>query len=135
GDGPLRPNLEDEARGLPVRFLGYCEMRPVWAACDLVVLPSLTEGLPLVALEAAAHGRPVLASAVGELPEVLGGGAGLLVPPGDPAALGAGLSRLLADAGLRARLAERAGARVAQRYGAERMAQEYAEQLYAPALG
>jgi len=88
GDGPLREELEQAAVGLDARFLGYLDdAREVYAAADAIALPSLTEGLPLVALEALALGRCIVASAVGELPQLLVDGAGLLVPPGDAGAL------------------------------------------------
>src|SRR5205807_1803519 len=70
------------------------DARPVLAAADVVAIPSLTEGLPLVALEALALGRCVVASSVGELPELLAGGAGILVPAGDAPALSEALGRL-----------------------------------------
>ena len=70
-------------------------------AADLVVLPSFTEGLPNVALEAAAAGVPVVATAVGGTPEVVADGVtGLLVPPGQPRAMARAVSTLLGDAAL-----------------------------------
>jgi glycosyltransferase involved in cell wall biosynthesis len=95
GDGPLRDELRARARGLDVRFIGYVEdPRSIFAAADVIALPSATEGLPLVALEALALGRCIVASAVGELPELLAGGAGVLVPPGDAGALADALRTL-----------------------------------------
>jgi glycosyltransferase involved in cell wall biosynthesis len=75
-----------------------------------VVVPSiLPETFGLVALEAAAVGRPVIASAIGGLEDVVvDGETGLMVPPGDGAALGAAIRRLLGDEGLRVRLGEAA---------------------------
>jgi glycosyltransferase involved in cell wall biosynthesis len=132
GDGPLREELREAASGIDVRFLGYLEdPRSVFAAADVIALPSLTEGLPLVALEALALGRCVVASAVGELPELLSGGAGLLVPPGDPRALSDALRTLRgaeARASFRSKALERAGA-----YEVAAMARAYAS-LYGRAL-
>lgn len=134
GDGPLRPALEAEAAGEDVRFLGFVtDVGPVLAAADVLALPSRTEGLPMAVLEAMAAGVPVVASAVGSLPEVLGDGAGVLVPPGDVEALRDALGGLWAP-GRRQALAETARARVATRYGAEAMARTYRERLYQPAL-
>lgn len=135
GDGPDRPALEARAAGLPVRFLGFvADPRALYAACDAVVMPSLTEGLPLAALEAMAHGRPLVASAVGELPLLLAGGAGILVPPGDPAALAAAIVQLQRDPAASVATAARAARRVRESYSVEAMARGYAALLYAPAL-
>jgi glycosyltransferase involved in cell wall biosynthesis len=135
GDGPLRAVLEKEGAGRPVRFLGFVEdVRPVLAAADVLCLPSLTEGLPVAALEAMVAGCPVVASAVGALPEVLGEGAGVLVPPGDVAALRGALRRLASAPVEREQIAGAARARVETRFSAEAMARAYVERLYTPAL-
>jgi len=132
GDGPLRDSLGEAARDLDARFLGYVEeARAVFAAADVVALPSLTEGLPLAALEALALGRCVVASAVGELPELLSGGAGILVPPGDPAALTRALLGAR-DPVARAPIEQEAIAR-ARSYGVAAMAGAYVS-LYGRAL-
>ena len=85
------------------------ELDRAYAAADLLVLASHAETYGMVVTEALARGLPVLATDVGGVPEALGHGEdgtrpGLLVPPGDPAALGAALRRWLGDAGLRERL-------------------------------
>jgi glycosyltransferase involved in cell wall biosynthesis len=135
GDGPLRAVLEKEGAGRPVRFLGFVEdVRPVLAAADVLCLPSLTEGVPVAALEAMVAGCPVVASAVGALPEVLGEGAGVLVPPGDVAALRGALRRLASAPLEREQIAGAARARVETRFSAEAMARAYVERLYTPAL-
>jgi glycosyltransferase involved in cell wall biosynthesis len=132
GDGPLGHELREAAQGLDVRFLGYLEdAREVFAAADVIAIPSLTEGLPLTALEALALGRCVVASAVGELPELLADGAGVLVPPGNAEALSIAL-RSARDGASRARIGEKALAR-ARRYGVAAMAGAYAS-LYGRAL-
>ena len=134
GEGPLRARLEAEGAGAPVRFLGFVgDVRQVLAAADVLALPSRTEGLPMAVLEAMVAGLPVVASAVGSLPEVLGDGAGLLVPPGDVGALRAALGQL-ADPGRRQSVARTARARVEARYGATEMARTYRERLYQPVL-
>ena len=84
-----------------------------YGGADLMVLPSRAETYGMVVTEALARGLPVVAAEVGGVPEALGHGAdgvrpGLLVPPGDPAALGAALRAWLGDAGLRRRLRQAA---------------------------
>ena len=133
GEGPLLPALEAEARGA-ARFLGFVgDVRQVFAAADVLALPSRTEGLPMVVLEAMAAGVPVAASAVGSLPEVLGEGAGLLVPPGDVDALRAALHALERPE-VSTAVSAAARARVESRYSAEAMAASYLRLLYQPAL-
>ncbi|MCY1043213.1 glycosyltransferase family 4 protein [Corallococcus sp. bb12-1] len=135
GDGPLRQSLEAQAQGLPVHFLGFrSDVREVYAAADAVVMPSLREGMPLVALEAMAAGRPLIASGVGELPHVLGTGRGLVVPPGDAGTLASALAGLLAAPGWRERMAGAAREYVVTHHAPERMAERYVEALYLPAL-
>jgi glycosyltransferase involved in cell wall biosynthesis len=132
GDGPLDSALRQAAGGLDVRFLGYLEdARAVFGAADVVALPSLTEGLPLAALEALALGRCVVASAVGELPELLAGGAGVLVPAGDVGALRSALQTLREPAA-RAAIRETALGR-ARAYEVAAMAGAYVS-LYGRAL-
>jgi glycosyltransferase involved in cell wall biosynthesis len=107
GDGPLLESIRSrvEALGLAHRFIlgGFRDdlqrLVPCW---DLAVLPSFTEGLPNVALEATAACVPIVATAVGGTPEVvLDGENGRLVPPGDPDALGLAIRDVLglADGG------------------------------------
>ena len=99
-------------RGDRVRFAGPRTgpaLDRAYAGADLLVLPSHAESYGMVVTEALARGLPVLATEVGGVPEALGHGEdgtepGLLVPPGDPAALGAALRRWLGDAALRGRL-------------------------------
>jgi glycosyltransferase involved in cell wall biosynthesis len=101
GDGPERPRMERRATELGIRdrvampgFRTDLDALLPWA--NVVVLPSLTEGLPNVALEAAAAGVPVVATAVGGTPEVvLNGQTGFLVPSGDPTALAARVGDVL----------------------------------------
>lgn len=99
--------------GLMVRFLGRVpddELARIYSQADVFAMTSIdhrhsVEGFGLVYLEAAAHGLPVVAHAVGGVPEaVIDGVTGLLVPPADRGALGAAFSRLITDADLRRRL-------------------------------
>ena len=110
GDGPLRTELEVLVRRLcieqNVRFLGFrSDPRALIELLDVLVVPSLTEGAPLVVLEAMAAGVPIVASAVGGIPDqIRHEGEGLLVPPGDPEALGDAVLKLLRDPGLARRM-------------------------------
>ncbi|MGH7804683.1 MAG: glycosyltransferase family 4 protein [Candidatus Binatia bacterium] len=130
GDGPLRASLEaDACRGIPegvVRFLGFQpDMVRFLGACDALVFPTMPdfgEGFGLAALEAMAAARPVIATRVGPLPEVVGeGDAGILVDPEDPADLADSLARLAGSVELRERLGAGARVRAAERFSVERM--------------
>ncbi|HEV8701914.1 MAG TPA: glycosyltransferase [Candidatus Polarisedimenticolia bacterium] len=126
GDGPLRGRLLERARdaGMAERVVvGGSWVRPedVLPALDLFVLASRNEGMGRALIEAMAVGLPVVGTAVGGVPEVLEeGGAGILVPPGDPEALAAAISRLAADERLAAHYGRRARSR-AVAFGAGRM--------------
>ena len=125
GDGGLRPALERMAAQLgvagAVSFTGYrLDMSNVTAASDVALLSSDSEGTPVSLIEAAAAGKPAVATAVGGVPEVVGD-CGVLCPPGDPAALGAALAGLAADPGTREALGRRARERVRERYSVGRL--------------
>ncbi|MEZ4735136.1 MAG: glycosyltransferase [Caldilineaceae bacterium] len=112
GNGPERPALIEQVQraGLTERvfFLDdQQEIPAVMAALDLLVLPSLWEGMPMVALEAMAAGLPVIATAVGGTPDVvIHNETGLLVPPADPSALAAAIQTLVQAAECRHTLGE-----------------------------
>jgi glycosyltransferase involved in cell wall biosynthesis len=114
-----------------VRFLGFRRDLPdLMAAADLVVVPSVAEAFGLVLAEALYLGRPVVASRAGGIPEIVDDGVdGVLVAPGDPAALADALERLLADEPRRARLAGAGREKVRRRFGFEAMVRAY-EGLY-----
>lgn len=114
GDGPLRSQVETASRGLPVRFLGQLgrdDLSRRLGASSIVVVPSVPaasgdqDGLPVALLEAMAVGRPAVGSRLSGIDDaIVDGETGLLVPPGDPAALAAALEKLLTDSGLRSAL-------------------------------
>ena len=108
GDGPLR-ELVPDALG----FVAHDRLEGLYDEAAVVVLPSHREGLPLAVLEAMAHARPVVATRVGGIPDLVEDGVtGLLVEPGDRAALRAALERLLADPELRRRMGREGRRRV-----------------------
>lgn len=140
GRGELEQPLRERARALHLsdRFhlLGLrSDIANVLAGADVFVLPSLSEGVPLALLEAMLAGRPVVASAVGEVPTVLDEGrAGVLVPAADSAALANALAALLADPARLGRLAAAARERASRAYSFGAMMDGYLA-LYAKALG
>ena len=101
GHGPCKGDLERKAGELGIadrcRFVGFRkDLDEIFAAMDLLVLPSLTEGLPNVVLEAFAVAKPVVASAVGGVPELVEDGVdGLLVPPKRPDLLAGAIEKCL----------------------------------------
>jgi glycosyltransferase involved in cell wall biosynthesis len=121
GDGPLRDEVPWALGMVP-----HDELLRLYERAAVVACPSRREGFGVACLEAMAAGRPVVASAVGGLRDlVVDGETGLLVPPGDVAALRAALERLLDDADLRARLGRAARERVLAEFTWKR----YAEQV------
>jgi glycosyltransferase involved in cell wall biosynthesis len=129
GRGPLRAELERDAQRLApgaVTFVGFADdVREFMNACDVIVFPTepaLGEGFGLAALEAMASGRPVVATEVASLPEVVTSGeTGLLVEPRSADALAAALLTLAGDAGLRERLGARGHERARTTFSLERM--------------
>lgn len=133
GEGPERSSLESQAQSLGiqdrVRFLGQREDIPrLLASCDLFVLPSLIEGLPLSVLEAMAAGKPVIATDIGGTNEVVvQGETGLLVPPARPAELAAAIRGLLMDKSLADHLGAAGRQRARQMFSFDAMVQGVTE--------
>ena len=131
GRGELEAALSARARahGLEgrVHLLGLrSDIPALLAAADVFAHPSLSEGLPLAVLEAMFAGCPIVASDVGEVGQALAHGqAGLLVPPGDAAALAGALDRLLRDPGRAKDLGRRARSRARLEYELSRMVDRY----------
>lgn len=109
-----------------VAFLGHRDdMRDLYAASDVVTLPSLFEGLPYVIIEAMAASRPVVATGVGGVPEMIRSDVeGLLVPPRDPHALAEALARMAHDRGAASAMAEAGRRRAETAFGLERMVRQ-----------
>jgi glycosyltransferase involved in cell wall biosynthesis len=135
GDGPDRPQLERRAHELGVirdtLFLGYQEdVAPFYAAFDALVLPSSNEGTPVSAIEALAAGRPVVATRVGGVPDVVQEGEdGFLVEPGATDDLAGRLAELARDPKLRERMGRAGRGRVLPRYAVERLVDDI-DRLY-----
>jgi len=135
GDGPLRQRVEEEVRlrGLrnKVHVLGYrTDIRECLAAGDAFLLSSDWEGHPLGTMEAMACGLPVIATAVGGVPELVESGLhGLLVPPGDASALTGAMRFLLERPQERAAMAQASRRRAAADFSLERMVCDY-DELY-----
>jgi glycosyltransferase involved in cell wall biosynthesis len=141
GEGSERQDLEAQVRSLPaaardrIIFTGRRDdVSAVTADLDIAVLPSLREAQGISLLEAMARCRPVVASAVGGIPEVVTDGeSGLLVPPADPAALADAIVRLAESPSLRQRLGEAGFATVRDRFSIDaqvlRIEEVYDEEL------
>jgi glycosyltransferase involved in cell wall biosynthesis len=102
GEGPLAGRLsgEADASGLAVRFLGQRDDVPaLLGTADVVVVPSLWEGQPLIVQETLRLARPLVATRAGGIPELTGTDGALLVPPGDPVALATAVLSVLDDPG------------------------------------
>jgi glycosyltransferase involved in cell wall biosynthesis len=133
GDGPLRSQLEETTRAFrldgAVRFLGHRDDVPrLLASADVLVLPSLYEGLPNVVLEAMRARKPVVATAAPGTTEVVADGrTGLLVPVHDPTALARAIRTVVEDPALARRLGDEGRARVESEFRADAMISQFAD--------
>jgi glycosyltransferase involved in cell wall biosynthesis len=130
GDGEERKRLEEQTRALGiqqrVRFLGNrSDVPELLACCDLFVLPSLNEGLPLALLEAMAAGKPVIATAIGGTKEVVtNGSTGLLVPPANSRDLAVAIRLLLSDRALADRMGAAGRQHVSAHFSSDAMVEQ-----------
>ncbi len=135
GDGPERRNIEARIESLGLKGRVHCcgvrkNMKQVYGSIDCLVIPSLTEGLPYVMLEAMASGVPVLATAVGDIPLLVRDGlTGCLVGPGDAASLAEKMRSFLAMSSSVKAMAEQGRKLVMKRYSAPMMVQK-TQKLY-----
>jgi glycosyltransferase involved in cell wall biosynthesis len=135
GDGPLRSDLKRLAveHGLKNRFVlegTLVDVPGFLAGLDIAVLPSRSEGMSNALLEYMAAGKPIVATAVGGNTQLIDDGVhGLLVPPDDPDALAAAISRLIMDADLATQMGRAARKRVEERYSREAMVRRF-EKFY-----
>jgi glycosyltransferase involved in cell wall biosynthesis len=135
GDGPDRGGLEQRAHDLGIvrdtLFLGYQEeVAPFYAAFDALVLPSSNEGTPVSVIEALGAGRPVVATRVGGVPDIVRDGEdGFLVEPGATDELADRLAQLARDPALRERMGKQGRERVLPRYAVDRLVDDV-DRLY-----
>jgi glycosyltransferase involved in cell wall biosynthesis len=137
GSGPLRQQLERRARsvlGHRVQFLGWVsDLSALYSAMDAVVRTSRNEGTPVALVEAGAAAKPVVATHVGGVPEVVRHGeTGIIVPPGNPTAVASAIIRLLSDSRAAAAMGKRARGAVS-RFSMPRLASDTAN-LYTELL-
>ncbi|HEY6349376.1 MAG TPA: glycosyltransferase family 4 protein [Candidatus Angelobacter sp.] len=139
GDGPDREKLEQMAKDLniekSIHFTGArSDMPAIYASLDIFVLASVAEGMPMALLEAMASGRPVVATAVGAVPQVVVvGRTGMLVRARDAAGLADALANLLRHPELCDRLARNGQTEVRKQFSSQVMTQKYCK-LYAQLL-
>jgi glycosyltransferase involved in cell wall biosynthesis len=135
GNGPLQGRLKELAEELgisrAIHFLGWRDdAAELIGTMDLFCLPSLRESLGLVLLEAMAHAKPIVATRVEGVPEVVvDGETGLLVPPKDPTSLAKGVLSLLARWDAAMEMGKRGKARLMEKFDAAEMGRQY-ESLY-----
>ena len=142
GDGPLAQKVADEiaTRGLGEQVvtrpsMPHAKLMDVFRESDLLVMASTHEGFPLTPAEAMALGKPVLATLVGGLPDLIEDGvSGSLVPPKDPRALADGIARFMTDPNWRRRLAAGGRDRVVSRFSSKFVASGLVE-IYRETLG
>jgi len=134
GDGELRRQLEQQARDLgiadKINFLGFTQDMPsVVEAADIALLTSDNEGTPVALIEAAAGGKPAVATDVGGVRSVVQPDTGRLCPAGDPVAIAAALTELAVAPELRQAMGGAARAYVRERFDAERLVDDI-DRLY-----
>lgn len=140
GEGPqkteLRKLVDEKGISEHVTFSGFRENAiDLMMGMDVLVLPSITEGTPMVMLEAMSIGLPVVASAVGEIPQIIKNGEnGLLVPPSDTIELVTAIVRIHDDQNLARLMAENAWQDIKARFSTEEWARKI-EALYSEILG
>jgi len=133
GDGELRAVLEEQARrtlgGDRCRFLGWVkDLRSLYGAIDVAVLTSRNEGTPVALIEAAAASKPVVATRVGGVADVVvDGRTGHLCPPGDPTAVATAVLELLGDPTQAHHMGAAARETVRERFTIERLANDLAD--------
>ncbi len=133
GDGPLREDLEELAKNLEIEhhviFTGFrTDIPNILGFLDIFVMSSMWEGLGLSAIEAMLAGKPVVASNVDGLPEVvLDQETGILVPPGEPKVLADAICTLLDSPEKRREMGEKGRQRAIRHFNIDKMVRDYEE--------
>jgi len=130
GEGDLKDELRSKAQSLGVGkkivFAGFrSDMVSIYKSMDIFVLPSLTEGLPLVLLETMSMGLPVIASQVGGIPYVINKNAGIMIPPASPEILEEALRCLVNDESLRKEFGRNARERISSSFSLDSFCKKY----------
>jgi len=139
GDGSLRPDLENLARELDVYgrviFTGFrSDIQQLLSTLDVLVVPSLLEGFPMITLEAMAMATPVVATRIhGITEQIVDGKEGILIPPRNPEALATAVQRLITDKQLGTNLGTAARSRVESFFSIATMVRE-TKQVYSSLL-
>lgn len=134
GDGLLRSDLEKLTLNLNLNgnvvFWGERhDVGQILSQMDIYVSGSLWEGIPNSHLEAQAYGKPIVATSVGGVPEILDSSSAILVPPGNANALAQGILTFIENPGLAERCGQRANMQVSQKFSLKKMVKEY-QDLY-----
>ena len=126
GDGPLKKELQREFNSSSIIFTGIRNDIPDLYRCmDFLVLPSLTEGFPMVILEAMASKLPVVATRVGEVPSLINRENGILVEPGDVEGINQALLYLLRNRAIAKGMGQKGYQWVKDHFSSEKMARDY----------
>jgi glycosyltransferase involved in cell wall biosynthesis len=135
GEGLLRSNLEELSRKLKTErhiiFTGFRkDVKDILSAVDVLVVPSLLEGFPMITLEGMAMAKPIIATRIDGIKEqIIDGKSGILIPPGDPDAIAEAILRLSSDKELARILGSEGRRRVEKEFTVERMVSE-TEKVY-----
>lgn len=130
GDGPLRQELEGQARSLGINdrlfFTGHRnDIKDMMAAMDIIVIPSLLEGFPMITLEAMAMEKPIVTTAIdGIMEQITDGKEGLLIAPKSPMAIAQAVKRLVDDPGYACSLGINARAKIVRDFSVRKMIAE-----------
>ncbi|MFC1868984.1 glycosyltransferase family 4 protein [Thermodesulfobacteriota bacterium] len=139
GDGPLKDRLKEQGKRLRVKeyliFTGFRDnIKEILSAIDILVIPSLLEGFPMITLEAMAMAKPIIATNIEGIKEqLIDSESGLLIPPGDEHAVSQAFVKIVEDKMLSGKLGSNARKRVVEEFSVQRMINE-TEKVYIPLI-